>query len=102
MADSNRLLEKAAAALINGDSEAALRHLAALEARAKRRPELIDTEMQAGLARLAGMAQAAADGIADARALIEKASMNARNIKTYDDRGKPQPVTNARAALGRF
>lgn len=102
MADVSKMLAESTRSLLDGDSEGALRHLSDVERKLRLRPELMNAEIEAGLARLSGLAHAAAAGIADARALIQQAGGNARSHKTYDEAGKAQPVKPPRGALGRY
>lgn len=102
MADLKMLLDDAAKTLMDGDAAGALRLLSEAEKKARRRPELVDDNIAAGLGRLSELAHAAREGIADARALIVTAGGNARSLKTYDDKGNATPVANPRGALGRF
>lgn len=102
MADVAKLLDDSAMALIAGDSEGALRLLSQVEKVVLLKPQELEEGVQTGLHRLMELAQAARDGVADARALIQKAGGNARNLQTYDVQGHPQAVSATRGALGRF
>lgn len=102
MADLMKLLDDATRSLIEGDGPAALQLLSEVEKKVKRKPDLMNDAIIAGLKSFSELAQAAGEGIADARALIVKAGGGARNLKTYDGNGNAQPVKNPRGALGRF
>ncbi|MBA4492293.1 hypothetical protein [Paracoccus sp. S1E-3] len=92
----------AAESLIAGDADAALNYLERAGARLERSPDATRSGVRKRLARLEGLARAAADGIADARALISIAGASARNVTTYDRRGEPNKVRVTRPTLGRF
>ena len=102
MRNLEKALEAAAAALILGETEVALQYLQTVEAKLSRLPR--DSMLGVGdqLARLLSLAQAAAEGIADARELILSARTSARNITTYDRRGEASNVRVGRPTLGRF
>ncbi|TKW65532.1 MAG: hypothetical protein DI616_14110 [Paracoccus denitrificans] len=102
MADLKKLVDAARSALMAGDSAGALSHLTIAAKKSQRDPTLMEPEIVSELTRLARIARAAADGIADARALIVQAGGNARNLKTYDGKGIAKPVKNKQATIGRF
>lgn len=102
MADINRLMDQAMASLVGGDNDAALKLLAEIERKGSRKPELLDEGFRASLERFADLARAAAEGIADARALVVLAGENLRNAKTYDGKGAARPAAFPKRPLGRF
>lgn len=102
MTNAEKYLDLAAAALIAGDADAALKQLEKAEARLERSPDAAGSGVTERLERLQGLARAAADGIADARALISVAGASARNVTTYDRLGEPNNVRVTRPTLGRF
>lgn len=95
-------LEMAAAALVSGDTGAALQQLKKAEIRMSRLPASVAEGLTEQLERLLSLAQAAAQGIADAKALISIAGTSARNVTTYDRRGESESVRAPRPMLGRF
>ena len=102
MSNIEKCLDMAAAALIVGDADAALKQLEKAEANLGRLSDPAGACVAERLERLLGLARAAADGIADARALISGAGASARNVTTYDRRGEPNNVRATRPTLGRF
>lgn len=102
MSNIEKCLDMAAAALIIGDADAALKQLEKAEANLGRLSDPAGAGVAERLERLLGLARAAADGIADARALISGAGASARNVTTYDRRGEPNNVRATRPTLGRF
>lgn len=97
-----KCLDMAAAALIAGDTGAALQQLEKAEIKIRRSPAAAGQGLEERLERLLSLAQAAAQGIADAKALISTAGTSARNVTTYDRRGESENVRATRPMLGRF
>ena len=102
LSNAEKCLDAAAAALIAGDTEVALQQLKRAEAKLSRASAAAGSGVADRLERLLGLAQAAAQGIADAKAVISAAGASARNVTTYDQRGESKNVRASRPTLGRF
>lgn len=102
MRDIERLLDGAAMALISGDTGEALLQLSRAEKKIRRSQGDGSAGIKERLDRLANLARAAAQGIADARELISEAAVSAKTVTTYDRCGDANNVRSTRPALGRF
>ncbi len=102
MSDVGMELDAAAEALIRGDVEQALRQLARAEGQFDSGPSIDRAEIKDRLSRLVALAQAAAQGIEDARAVISSAGASARSVTTYDRSGDARKVRLTTPVLGRF
>ncbi|MDO5605403.1 MAG: hypothetical protein Q4G25_09620 [Paracoccus sp. (in: a-proteobacteria)] len=101
MAEAEYLLERAAQALISGQAEDAFQLVEAAEQLMDQ--NLVDHGALADrLARLKDLAEAALQGVADARATLQAARRDATTVQTYDELGKPCPVQNRNVEIGRF
>lgn len=102
MADVARCLEDARKALVAGNAEAALAALSAALTQFEREGPEVDDELYMRVQHLVSLAEAAAKGVADARAYIDDAVRGARIVTTYDDHGKATAVAAAKASFKRF
>lgn len=96
------LLEDVSSALIAGDMNRAVVLLYEAERQAMRRPHLLNESLKSGIIRLSGLAHAAAEGIADAQAIIDGAGIGARSIKSYDSMGNENSIMASKRRSYRF
>lgn len=102
MASPAALLEGAADALILGNIEEALRQLSLAEKRMEKLLPSAREDLRSRLDRLVFLAQAAVQGIEDARGVISSAGASARIVTTYNRSGDAKKVHVTKPALGRF
>jgi hypothetical protein len=102
MSDPGAMLENAAEALIRGDVDEALKQLSHVEKRLEKSVPSNREDLKHRLDRLVSLAQAAAQGIEDAREIITGAGTSARIVTTYDRCGDARKVHVTKPALGRF
>lgn len=95
-------LEGVVDALKRGDTENALELLRQFELMFSNSPDSADDETISKLSRIATLAIAAGEGIADARTILEQAIKEAHHVSMYDGSGIATSTNVARSVLGRF
>lgn len=102
MAEVQEFFEDAARALCEGRCEDAVDFLIKIEEKLTLKPDIDEPCFSASLERLARLADAAAEGISDARTILAATVGQIRELRTYDGLGKQSQVGSARKLLGKY